>query len=62
MLINFKGSSQEKFSRLLAGSHHVIVRFIPALPSLVTIEKSEEFIIPPKGYLYKSYALNKNVY
>ena len=52
MLTNFKGSSVEKFLRLLAGSHHVKVQFIPqeVLPSLKAIERSEKFIMQPKGY------------
>ena len=49
LIINFKGSSQKKFSRLQAGLHCVIVQFIPTVSSLDTIEKTKEFTVPPKG-------------
>ena len=39
-----------KFSRLLAGPHGIKVEFIPDLQFQTTIEKSEEFLVQPKGY------------
>ena len=58
MLIDFKGISEKKFSRLLAGHHCAKVKFIPNLSSPETVkteqvdavEKLENFTIPLKGY------------
>ena len=50
-LINFAGSSGDTLSKLSAGTHHIVFRFIPTdSPDAFSVSNEYQFEIEPIGY------------